>query len=145
MLRYAISAFTHSSTRYGLRLNRVVEAGSALSKYSASPSRDALARARPVGEPGVARAIGQAFDRGVAAKTEILGARGADRPAASLLAQLEQRAAVSVVNRLVVGRLRLGARGQQYLTSEPSHRSRAVSLRGILSRRASPIAAFFAR
>src|SRR5258706_15111132 len=42
-----------------------------------SPPRDALARARPVGEPGVACAIGQAFDRGVAAETEILGARGA--------------------------------------------------------------------
>src|ERR1700737_1174221 len=56
------------------------------------PPRDALARARPVGEPGVARAIGQAFDRRVAAETEILVARGADRPAASLLAKLEQRA-----------------------------------------------------
>src|SRR5882672_9500677 len=74
--------------------------GSRQRGYLASSSRDALARARPVGEPGMARAIGQALDRGVAAKTEILGARSADRPAASLLAQLEQRAAVSVVDRL---------------------------------------------
>src|ERR1700675_976698 len=69
-----------------------------------SPSRDALTRARPVGEPGVACAIGQAFDRRVAAETEILGARGVDRPAASRLAQLKQRAGVSVVDRLVDGR-----------------------------------------
>src|SRR6267143_2112089 len=56
------------------------------------PPRDALARARPVREPGVAGAIGQPFDRRVAAETEILGARGVDRPAASRLAQFEQRA-----------------------------------------------------
>jgi hypothetical protein len=63
-----------------------------------SPPRHALARARPVGEPGVARAIGQAFERRVAAETEIRGTRRADRPAASLLAQLEQRAAMCVVD-----------------------------------------------
>src|SRR5260370_22316867 len=91
------------------------------------------------------RAIGQGFDRRVAAETEILGARGADRPAASLLAQLEQRAAVSVVDRLVVGRRRLGVQRQEHLISEPWHRSRAVSLRRSLSRRAVCIAAFFAR
>src|SRR4030081_3439030 len=111
-----------------------------------SPPRDALARTRPVGEPGVARAIGQAFERGVAAETEILGARGADRPAASLLAQLEQRAAVFVVDRLVVGRrLRLGVQRQKHLTVEPWQRSRAASLRGSLLGRAVCIAAFFAR
>src|SRR5437667_2249917 len=37
---------------------------------------DALARARPVGEPCVARAIGQACERRIAAKTEIRRARG---------------------------------------------------------------------
>src|SRR5207244_9726614 len=68
---------------------------------------NALARARPIGKPCVARAIGQAFERRVAAKTEIRKARSADRPAASFLAQLEQRAAMSVVDRLVVRR-RLG-------------------------------------
>src|SRR6476659_2665522 len=71
-------------------------------------AHDALARARPVGEARVARAIGQALKRRVAAKTEIRKARGRDRPAASLLAQLEQRAAMTVVDRLVVRhRLRL--------------------------------------
>src|ERR1035437_2814957 len=114
--------------------------------YPASPPRNALARARPVGEPAVTRAIGQAFDRRVAAETEILGARGADRPAASLLAQLEQRAAMIVVDRLVVGRrLRLGVQRLEHLILEPWHRSRAASLRDLLSRRASCIAAFFAR
>src|SRR6266446_1504928 len=34
-------------------------------------AHDALAGARPVGEPGMARAVGQAFERRVAAKTEI--------------------------------------------------------------------------
>ena len=87
----------------------------------------------------MARAIGQPFDRRVAAETEILRARGADRPAASLVVQLEQRATVSVVDRLVIGiRPRLAAQFQ-------SERSRAVSLRGIRSRNASCIAAFFAR
>src|SRR5882762_7357334 len=114
--------------------------------YLASSLRDALARARAVGEPGMARAIGQALDRGVAAKAEILGARSADRPAASLLAQLEQRAAVFVVDRLLVGRrLRLGVQRQKHLTVEPWQRSRAASLLGSLSRRALCIAAFFAR
>jgi hypothetical protein len=56
----------------------------------ASPPHDALARAGPVGEPCVARAIGQALKRRIAAKTEIRKPRSADRPAASLLIQLEQ-------------------------------------------------------
>src|ERR1700716_2825188 len=89
-----------------------------------SPPRDALARARPVGEPGVAGAIGQAFDRRVAAETEILGARGVDRPAASRLAHLEQRAGASVVDRLVDGRrFRLGVQRPQQLILEPWYRS----------------------
>jgi len=68
---------------------------------------NALARARPVGKPCVARAIGQAFERRIAAKTEIRKPGGADRPAASFLVQFEQRAAMSIVDRLVVMR-RLG-------------------------------------
>src|SRR6267142_3773084 len=84
------------------------------------PPRDALTRARPVGEPGVAGAIGQAVDRRVAAETEILGARGVDRPAASRLAQLEQRAGVPVVDRLVdSGRRRFGVQRPQHLILEP--------------------------
>jgi len=71
---------------------------------AASSAFDALARARPVGKPGVACAIGQALEGRVAAETEILGARAADRPAASLLAQFEQRAAMCAVDRLVGGR-----------------------------------------
>src|SRR5450759_2220356 len=51
-----------------------------------------------------------------------------------------------VVDRLVVGRrLRLGVQRLEHLILEPWHRSRAASLRGLLSRRASCIAAFFAR
>ena len=51
---------------------------------------DALAGARAVGEPGVARAIGQAIDRRIAAETEILGARGADRHFSALNSSNEQ-------------------------------------------------------
>src|SRR5258708_35364193 len=63
---------------------------------------NALARARAVGEPCVARAIGHALKRRVAAKAEIRKPRGGDRPAAPLFIQLKQSAAVSVVDRLVV-------------------------------------------
>src|SRR5258708_5090878 len=66
------------------------------------PPRDALARAGPVGESRVAGAIGQAFDRRVAAKAEIREPRGRDRPAAALLAQFEQRAAMFARDRLVI-------------------------------------------
>src|SRR5277367_1766507 len=47
---------------------------------------DAVLGVRPVGEPAVAGAIGQALDRRVAAETEILGAGGVDWPTASFLA-----------------------------------------------------------
>src|ERR1700730_5988744 len=73
-------------------------------EYLISPPRDALTQARPVGEAGVARAIGQALYRWVTAKAEIRGARGADWPAASLVAQIQQGTAVRVVDRIVVGR-----------------------------------------
>jgi len=52
----------------------------------------------------MAGAIGQAVEGRVAAEAKIRKPRGADRPAASLLAQLEQRAAMSVWDRLVIGR-----------------------------------------
>jgi hypothetical protein len=101
-----------------------------------SPPSDARATAWPVGEPGVAGAIGQAFDRRVAAEAEVVGARGTDRPATSCIAQFEQRAAVSVVNRLIIGcGLRLGVGRQRHPVAQPWHVSRAVSLRGGLSRR----------
>src|SRR3984957_6613602 len=99
--------------------------------YPVSPPRDALTRARPVGEAGVARAIGQAFYRRVTAKAEIRGARGADWPAASLLAQIQQGTAVRVVDRLVVGR------SLERPVFKPWHRSRTRSVRGVRWRGAS--------
>jgi len=54
----------------------------------------------PIGEPAVARAIGQPLDRRVAAEAEVLRARRRDRPTAGLLAQFEQRAGVAVMDRL---------------------------------------------
>ena len=127
-----------------LLLNPVAEAGS--SGYPALSPHDALAGAGAVGEPAVARAIGQAFDRGVAAETEIRKPRGADRPAASLRAQFEQRTGVAIVDRRVVGcGLRLAVQRLQHPVLQPRHRSRAASLGGILSRRASCIGACFAR
>src|SRR5207248_6131679 len=74
------------------------------------------ARGGTVGEASMAGAIGQAFDRQVAAETEILGSRRADRPAASLVTELEQRAAVFVADRLIISkRLRLGVDSLQHL------------------------------
>jgi len=85
-----------------------------------------LISARRAGESPAGRRAGygpgnRASPRpGCCRKTEILGARSADRPAASLLAQLEQRAAVSVVDRLLIGRrLRLAVQRQKHLMSEP--------------------------
>src|SRR5229473_2680948 len=139
------SNFRRSVPRNDIRA-RPRHRGAERTDTQASPSHDALARARPVGEPCVARAIGQAFERRIAAKTEIGSARSADRPAASLLAQLEQRAAMSVVDRLVVRRrLRLAVQCLEHLILEPWHRFRALSLRGSLSRRAPCIADFVAR
>src|SRR5256885_17192947 len=68
---------------------------------------DALPRARSIRQSCMARAVGQACERRVAAKTEIRKPGGADRPAASFLVQFEQRAAMSIVDRPVVRR-RLG-------------------------------------
>src|SRR5690348_17812957 len=50
--------------------------------------------------------------RSVAAEAEIIGARAADRPAAALLAQFEQRTVVDADNRRIVG-LRLVDRLKQ--------------------------------
>src|ERR1700722_16634936 len=107
-------------------------------EYPVSSPRDALTRTRPVGEAGVARAIGQAFYRRVTAKAEIRGARGADWPAASVLAQIQQGTAVRVVDRLVVGR------SLEQPVLKPWRPSRAGSVRGVRSRGASGIAGFFA-
>jgi len=112
----------------------------------ASPPRDALAGARPVGEPCVARAIGQAFGRRVAAETKIRSTRGADRPTASLLAQFQQRTAMFSVDRPVVGRSRWrGVHFPKHLVLLPRHRSRARTLRGILALGARCVAGFFPR
>jgi len=51
----------------------------------------------------VPRAIGQSFDRFVAAEAEVRGARAADRPAALPLAELEQRAAAPIEDRDILG------------------------------------------
>src|SRR5260370_41503682 len=63
----------------------------------------------------VARAIGHAFQRRVAAKAEILGAGRADRPTAPFVAEFEQRAAVRTCDRLLLKRLRVFVDGLQYL------------------------------
>ena len=57
------------------------------------------------------QAIGQPFDRLVPAEAEVLGAGVADRPAAFPLAELEQRASASVVDRDVFRR-RCGLAGR---------------------------------
>src|SRR5439155_20953098 len=71
---------------------------SCLAAYAAAPPpwlpiRDAL----------VPRAIGQSFDRFVAAEAEVRGARAADRPAALPLTELEQRAAAPIEDRDILG------------------------------------------
>src|SRR3984893_412626 len=114
----------------------------------ASSSRDALARARPVGEPRVACAIGQAVEGRVAAEAKIRKPWRADRPAASLLVQLEQRAALPALDRFVVGRRPwLAVQCLEHLILQPWtpwHGFRANSLGGILSR-ASRLAASLPR
>src|ERR1700688_4677608 len=94
----------------------------------------------------MAGAIGQAFDRRVAAEAKIRFTRGRDRPEAQLLAQFEQRAAMLALDRLVI-RLRLRPRVQrpQHVILQPRQRSRAASLAAVLARRASFIAALLAR
>src|ERR1700757_3295272 len=64
----------------------------------AEPSR-ALPRAHPVGEPAVTGAVGQAFDRRIAAEAEVISAGCRDRPATGLGVELKQRAGVSVMDR----------------------------------------------
>src|SRR2546430_6628084 len=59
---------------------------------------------RPVRDACVSQAIGQSFDWLAPAKAEVFGARVADRPAAFPLAELEQRASASVVDRDVFRR-----------------------------------------
>ena len=76
----------------------------------------ALPTDRPICNARVPRAIGQSFDWFVPAEAEVLGARVADRPAAFPLAELEQRASASVVDRDVFSRrLRPPERHHQHL------------------------------
>src|SRR5438128_8529992 len=74
-----------------------------------------LAARRAISDARVAGAIGQAFDRRAAAEAEVLGAGGADRPAALFLPQLEQAAATAVEDRDVLDG-RLGERHLQQRT-----------------------------
>jgi len=64
----------------------------------------ALPTDRPICNARVPRAIGQSFDWLVPAEAEVLGAGVADRPAAFPLAELEQRASASVVDRDIFSR-----------------------------------------
>src|SRR5215468_7845109 len=76
----------------------------------------ALPTDRPIHNARVPQAIGQSFDWLVPAEAEVLGARVADRPAAFRLAELEQRASASVVDRDVFSRrLRPRERRHQHL------------------------------
>jgi len=77
----------------------------------------ALPTDRPICNARVPQAIGQSFNWLVPAKVEVFGARVADRPAAFPLAELEQRASASVVDRDVFSRrLRPPERRHQHLT-----------------------------
>src|ERR1700747_682470 len=68
------------------------------------------------GNARVPQAIGQSFDWLVPAEAEVLSAGVADRPAAFPLAELEQRASASVVDRDVFSRrLRPPERRHQHL------------------------------
>src|SRR5690242_16391385 len=82
-------------------------------------ARDAGARARTIGEAGVPGAVGHAFHRRVAAETKILRAWCADRPAASFVAELEQRAAALADDRLFLDRRRVFVDGLQDLILQP--------------------------
>src|SRR5205823_11153290 len=75
----------------------------------------ALPTDRPICNARVPQAIGQSFDWLIPAEAEVLGARVADRPAAFPLAELEQRASASVVDRDVFRRWRPRERRHQHL------------------------------
>src|SRR5882724_4505034 len=89
-------------------------------------ARDALTRAWPVGEAGMAGAIRHAVERRVAAKAEIRGARRADRPAAPLLAQFEQRAALRAHDKPPFDGQLFVVERPQHLILQPRDRSRAA-------------------
>src|SRR5256886_14778767 len=79
-------------------------------RAAALPTDRAICNAR------VPQAIGQSFDWLIPAEAEVLGARVADRPAAFPLAELEQRASASVVDRDVFRRrLRAPERHHQHV------------------------------
>src|SRR5262249_57807208 len=78
--------------------------GGAAAVVCSRPRAAALPTHRPIRNARVPQAIGQSFGRLVPAEAEVLGARVADRPAAFPLAELEQRATASVVDRDVFSR-----------------------------------------
>jgi hypothetical protein len=67
-------------------------------------------RGRPVGHAGMAGAVGEARGRLVSAKRKVRGARIADRPAAFVLRQFEQRTALRAFDRYDLGDLSVRAR-----------------------------------
>src|SRR6516165_7410212 len=88
----------------------------------------ALPTDRPIRNARVPQAIGQSIDWLVPAEAEVLGARVADRPAAFPLAELEQRASASVVDRDVFSRrLRPRERRHQHLMLGEDVQARAPS------------------
>ena len=102
-------------------------------------ARDVLARAGPVGEPAMAGTIGQAVERRVAAEAEIGRARRADRPAASRLAQFEQRTVPCIVDRLeLVRRIQLGIGGCEYRVLAPGRCFRPGAAPAFFPARGSP-------
>src|SRR6266540_412308 len=80
----------------------------------------AAAAGRAIGDARVADAVGQAFDRLVAAVAEVLGARRVDRPAAFALAELKQSTAAPVGDRDLLGARLLARKGllQHFLLGE---------------------------
>ena len=90
--------------------------GGAAAVVSSRTRAGALPTDRPIRDARVPQAIGQSFDWLVPAEAEVVGARAADRPAAFSLAELEERASASVVDRNVFSRrLRPRERRHQHL------------------------------
>src|SRR6185312_8242858 len=106
--------------------------GEPLAKLSTRES--SISRGDPVSQPAMAGTIGQAIDRGIAAETEIRKARRADRPAAGLLAQFKQRAAMSVVDRRLKGNRLVERHGSENLAAQPCRHLSSPGLRRIFGR-----------
>src|SRR5262249_27646348 len=80
----------------------------------------AAAADRPIGDAGVADAVGQALHRLVAAIAEVVVARVVDRPAAFAVAELEQSTAAPVGDWHLLGARLLARKGffEHFLLSE---------------------------